>query len=130
MKKYSLRLTSDKVKAAAIQYHNIDPSRSMFYLLQRKGLAERLVTDDEISYAVNHPPEDTRAYLRGRLVTVPEVKWTDWKSIVVLCNGETKTIELPEPLCGTKAQVKSIFDNCHNLEDIMGKLREIEGVGI
>jgi Pup amidohydrolase len=130
MKKYSLRLTSDNVKAAAIQYHNIDPAKSMFYLLQRKGLAERLVADDEISHAVNNPPEDTRAYLRGRLVTVPEVEWTDWRSIVVSCNGGTKTIELPEPLCGTKTQVKNIFDNYHNIEEIIGELRKIEGIRI
>ena len=34
----------------------------------RKGMVERMVTDEEISHAVEHPPQTTRARLRGEFI--------------------------------------------------------------
>ena len=40
----------------------------VFDLLQRKGLAARITTDEEIEAAVNTPPQTTRAKLRGEFI--------------------------------------------------------------
>ena len=52
-----------------VHYQDIDPEESFFYELERKGEIARLVSDSEIQSRVANPPEDTRASLRGRLVS-------------------------------------------------------------
>jgi Pup-ligase protein. len=42
--------------------------RSLHYLLERRGLTERMVTDEEINHATNEAPETTRARLRGAFI--------------------------------------------------------------
>ena len=36
--------------------------------MQRRGMVERMVTDEEISIAVEQPPQTTRARLRGEFI--------------------------------------------------------------
>ena len=43
-------------------------SRSLYYLLERRGDVERMVTDEEITEAVDTPPQSTRARLRGAFI--------------------------------------------------------------
>ncbi len=56
------------IKSADIEYHDVDRSCGHFYRLQRAGLVDRLVTDEEINDAVINPPSDTRALLRSKAV--------------------------------------------------------------
>ncbi|HZI38825.1 MAG TPA: proteasome accessory factor PafA2 family protein, partial [Acidimicrobiia bacterium] len=42
--------------------------RSLFYVLERKGLAERVATDADILEATSNPPQSTRAKLRGAFI--------------------------------------------------------------
>lgn len=51
-----------------LQYHDIHQDRSLFHRLQRRGLVERMVTDDAINTAVDQPPQTTRARLRGEFI--------------------------------------------------------------
>ncbi|WP_179190694.1 proteasome accessory factor PafA2 family protein [Mycobacterium tuberculosis] len=43
-----------------LAYHDIKRGRGIFDLLQRKGLAARVTTDEEIAEAVDQPPQTTR----------------------------------------------------------------------
>ena len=43
-----------------LQYHDVNRERGVFYRMQRKGMVDRIVTDEEISHAVEHPPQTTR----------------------------------------------------------------------
>ncbi len=36
--------------------------------MQKRGMVERMVTDEEISHAVENPPDTTRARLRGEFI--------------------------------------------------------------
>jgi proteasome accessory factor A len=56
--------STPQVRELDIKYHQIDPQRSLFSLLQDRGLVERLLTDDEVRQARNQPPQTTRARLR------------------------------------------------------------------
>ena len=56
-----------KIAQLDLAYHDINQQRGLFYLLQRKGLAKRWVSEAEVRAATEVPP-GTRAALRGRFV--------------------------------------------------------------
>ena len=66
--RHDLGLGDSRVALLDLQYHDVNRSRSLFYRMQNRGLAERMCVDDEISHAVEHPPATTRARLRGEFI--------------------------------------------------------------
>ncbi len=73
-----LELSDPRVALIDLQYHDIDRERGLFYRLQKMGMAERIVTDAEISHAVENPPETTRARLRGRFIRTAKARKRDY----------------------------------------------------
>jgi Pup amidohydrolase len=73
-----------QVRELDVKYHQIDPNKSLYYLLQSKGLVDRLLTDDAVQRAQKHPPETTRASLRmACLARYPDqVVAVNWDAIV------------------------------------------------
>ncbi|MGI8956592.1 MAG: depupylase/deamidase Dop [Chthoniobacterales bacterium] len=82
-----------------LEYHNIAPESGLFYELLHQGTMRRFVTEAEIKHAIFAPPEDTRAYFRGRSVA----RFNDWiKSIqwdeIVFANGvKPQRVHLGQP---------------------------------
>ncbi len=66
--KHDLPLEHPRLSLLDLQYHDISRDRSVFYKLQRAGLAERVVTDRDIADATDVPPQTTRARLRGEFI--------------------------------------------------------------
>ena len=66
--RHDLTLSDARVALVDLQYHDVNRERGLFYRMQRKGMVDRMVTDDEISHAVEHPPQTTRARLRGEFI--------------------------------------------------------------
>ncbi len=58
----------DALFSIDLEYHNINPSEGLFYVLQRNGSATRVTTDEKIEEAMLHPPRNTRAYARSRVI--------------------------------------------------------------
>ncbi len=53
--RYSMELSDPKISQLDLAYHDIKRGRGVFDLLQRKGLATRITTDEEIEAAVDTP---------------------------------------------------------------------------
>ncbi len=51
-----------------LQYHDIDRSRGLYYLLERDKKMVRVVAESEVTRALHHPPADTRAHIRGQFI--------------------------------------------------------------
>src|SRR5205814_7012565 len=66
--RHSIPLTHPKVALVDLAYHDVNRKRSLFYVLERKGLAERVATDEDIEDATSNPPQSTRAKLRGAFI--------------------------------------------------------------
>ena len=66
--RHDLTLSDARVALVDLQYHDVNRDRGLFYRMQRKGMVDRIVTDEEISHAVEHPPQTTRARLRGEFI--------------------------------------------------------------
>jgi proteasome accessory factor A len=68
MAKHGLELSDVRIAQLDLAYHDINRSRGLFYLLERKGLAARITHDPEVFEAKEVPPQTTRAKLRGDFV--------------------------------------------------------------
>ncbi len=66
--RHGLSLSDARVALVDLQYHDVNRDRGLFYRMQKRGMVERVVTDAEISHAVENPPETTRARLRGDFI--------------------------------------------------------------
>jgi len=66
--RHGLELSDARVALVDLQYHDVNRERGLFYRMQKRGMVERMVTDEEISHAVEHPPQTTRARLRGEFI--------------------------------------------------------------
>jgi Pup amidohydrolase len=119
--RHDLRWDDARLAAMDLQYHDLRPGRS---LAARVGL-ERVTTDDEVARAIDEPPDDTRAYFRGRCLQ----RWPDrivaanWDSIVFDVGGDPlRRVPMMEPLRGTAAHVGSLIDGCESAAELLEKL--------
>ena len=55
-----------KLQLIDYQYSDIRPEKGLYHRLAPAGRIERLLDDASIEAAMHDPPEDTRAYFRGR----------------------------------------------------------------
>jgi proteasome accessory factor A len=68
MSKHGLSLDSPRIAQLDLAYHDINRNKSIFYLMERQGLVERVTTDLQVFEAKTVPPQTTRAKLRGDFV--------------------------------------------------------------
>jgi len=66
--RHGIPLADPKVALVDLQYHDVNRQRGLFYRMQRRDLVERICTEDDIRNAVEHPPQTTRARLRGEFI--------------------------------------------------------------
>ena len=61
-----------------LQYHDVNRKRGLYYLLQDRGLVDRIVDDEAIDRAVTTPPQTTRARLRGEFIRKAKERKRDY----------------------------------------------------
>ncbi|NKY17025.1 Pup--protein ligase [Tsukamurella spumae] len=76
--KYSMELSDPKIAQLDLAYHDIKRGRGVFDVLQRRGMAARVTTDEAIDAAVKTPPQTTRAKLRGEFITAAQAAGRDF----------------------------------------------------
>ena len=87
--------------------------RGLYYRLEASGKVERLTTDAEVEAAIDEPPEDTRAYFRGRCISrYPDaIAAASWDSLIIDTGADAlQRIPMREPLRGTKEHVEELLD--------------------
>jgi len=109
-----LEWTDAKMRMLDLQYHDVDPSRSLYGKLVGAGRIRRLFTEDEVMTAVQEPPAETRAFFRGACVSrySDSLVAANWDSLVFDVGEETlKRVPMMEPLRGTKERTLSLLDS-------------------
>ena len=118
---------ASKLKLIDLQYHDVQRNKGLYYKLLSAGKMKRVVGDDEVEWAKDHPPEDTRAYFRGESLRrySPEIVAASWDSLIFDSGDEPlRKVPTMEPLRGTKEHVQSLFDNS---PDVAALLRNLSG---
>jgi proteasome accessory factor A len=107
-----------------LQYHRADNQEGLFYKLQRDGMTTRLCDDTEISYFVEHAPDDTRAYFRSRCLQkyAREIFLLNWEVVGFDHGAVHRMVPLLNPLKGTRAQYEEIFMNAGDSRALLSRL--------
>jgi proteasome accessory factor A len=121
-----LEWNDPKLRAIDLQYHDVRRDKGLYYRLEAGGKVERVTTDEEVDRAVMAPPEDTRAYFRGRCIDkYPEaIAAAAWDSLIVDTGAEAlQRIPMREPLRGTKAHVEDLLAASDDIETLVATLQ-------
>jgi Pup amidohydrolase len=116
-----------KLRAIDLQYHDVRRDRGLYHRLERSGKVERLTTDDEVQRAVMEPPDDTRAYFRGRCIAkFPDaIAAASWDSLILDTGRDAlQRIPMREPLRGTRAHVQEVLDLCDDAAALVDRLTD------
>ncbi len=115
--------SSPRLAAVDLQYSDVRPDKGLYNRLAASGRFERIVTEDEVTNAITMPPEDTRAYFRGRCLAqyADEVAAASWDSVIFDLPGRDSLQRVPtlEPLRGTKEHVGPLLDRCRSAEELV-----------
>jgi Pup amidohydrolase len=115
-----------RLQLVDLQYTDIRPDRGLYNRLVARGRMERIVSEAEIDAAIEDPPEDTRAYFRGRCLRQysESVAAASWDSVIFDIPGRESLQRVPtlEPLRGTKAHVGDLLDRCRTAEELVTAL--------
>ena len=103
-----------------LAYHNIDPEISLYYGLEAQGIMRRLVTDQQIEYAIHNPPADTRAYFRGTVLNRfgNYVESIQWDHITLKSNQRAKVPAGENSLPSSRRIVNNPGTSANNLSTI------------
>lgn len=108
-----LEWDSPKLKLIDLQYHDVRQNKGLYYKLVKNSKMQLLVGEDEIAYAVDHPPTDTRAYFRGECLRrfSDKIAAASWDALIFDLGDEPlRKVPTLEPTRGTKAHVQPLFD--------------------
>jgi Pup amidohydrolase len=119
--RHSLEWDDPKLAAMDLQYHDVRPAKSLFARLD----TEHVVSSEAVDAAMTEPPEDTRAYFRGKCLQ----RWSgsiaaaNWDSLVFdLGSDPLRRVPMMEPLRGTRAHVDTLLEDCATPADLLAAL--------
>ena len=90
----------DSLYSVDLEYHNIDPAKSLFHAWQDMGLTKRILDEVDIVMAMTDPPQNTRAKGRAKLVEQilsrknPRFYLFDWNGVAM---DRHTYVEMPDP---------------------------------
>ncbi len=115
-----------RLQLVDLQFSDVRADRGLYNRLVARGRMTRLVSESAVARAVEYPPEDTRAYFRGRcLRQYPEsVAAASWDSVIFDIPGRESLQRVPtlEPLRGTRAHVGDLLDRCETAGELVAAL--------
>ena len=111
--RHRLPLGHPKIALLDLQYHDVNRSRGVFYLTQQAERADRMTTDEAIDHAMEHPPQSTRARLRGEFIRRAKERrrdfTVDWVHLKL--NDQTqRTVLLKDPFRSHDERVERLID--------------------
>lgn len=115
-----------KLHLVDLQYADLRPERGLYKKLESKGRMQRVVTDDLVDAAVHTPPEDTRAFFRGRCLDkyAEAIAAASWDSVIFDLPGREALQRVPtlEPTRGTKTHVGDLLDQSDTALELVSAL--------
>ncbi len=103
-----------KLHLIDLQYADLRPEKGLYHRLLRLGRMKRLVGDSVVEEAMHEPPEDTRAYFRGRCLSkyADNIAAASWDSVIFDLPGHESLQRVPtiDPLRGSRSHVGALLD--------------------
>ncbi len=115
-----------KLHLVDLQYADLRPDRGLYNKLVSMGKIDRLLTDEGVERSVHEPPDDTRAYFRGRCLEkyADQIAAASWDSVIFDLPGHESLQRVPtiDPMRGTRAHVGELLDRCDSAEQLVRAL--------
>ncbi|POM22220.1 Depupylase [Actinomadura rubteroloni] len=115
-----------RLQLVDLQYTDVRADKGLYNRLVARDRIDRVVTENQVRDAVEDPPEDTRAYFRGRCLRqyADNVAAASWDSVIFDVPGRESLQRVPtlEPLRGTKDHVGALLDQCRTAADLVATL--------
>ncbi|MFO0773108.1 MAG: Pup--protein ligase [Nitrospiraceae bacterium] len=104
-----------------LQFHDVKRTRGLYYLMERKGLVERVVDEAVVRQAMSLPPQTTRAKVRGDFIRFARAKnrsyTVDWTYLKL--NGYwEETILCMDPFSASNRRVDELVSQVGGLRTI------------
>jgi proteasome accessory factor A len=100
MRKNDMTLENARIAQLDLAYHDIRRERGLFYLLERGGAVDSILTPEQVELAKNIAPQTTRAKLRGDFITRAQERrrdyTVDWVHLKLNDQGQ-RTVLLKDP---------------------------------
>ncbi|MCA1727584.1 MAG: Pup--protein ligase [Actinobacteria bacterium] len=110
--KHDLALSHPRVTLVDLAYHDVNRNRGLYYLMERRGKMDRVVTDKGIQKAMREPPQTTRARLRGEFIKQAKQKrrdyTVDWVHLK-LNDQAQRTVLCKDPFRATDERVEQLI---------------------
>ena len=104
------------IQSLDLEYHNLNTARSLYFDLYERGMVKRVVSDEQINQAITHPPANTRACARSRVMRALTDQKTryqiDWDSI---CVGDDKFLSLDDPFLTYGREAEVFIRECRQM---------------
>ena len=112
--RHELALGHPRVALLDLQYHDVDRSRGVFYLLQARGRVDRITTDQAITKAMESPRRDHPGAVRGEFIKRAKEKrrdfTVDWVHLKL--NDQTqRTVLLKDPFRSHDERVERLIES-------------------
>jgi len=112
--KHDLAMSSARLGLLDLAYHDVSRDRGLYYIMERRGLAERVVTDEQVEQATTHPPSTTRARLRGSFIKAAKAKkrdfTVDWVHLK-LNDQAQRTVLCKDPFRAVDERVEKLIES-------------------
>jgi proteasome accessory factor A len=121
MERHNCDWDDTRLRALDLQYHDLRPTKS---LAARAGL-ETLVDDADARPAMSEPPDNTRAYFRGKCLQkfADSVVAANWDSIVFdVGDDPLRRVPMLEPTRGTVDHVGALLEESATVSELLDKL--------
>jgi proteasome accessory factor A len=107
-------MSDPRMSMMDLSYHDVDRSRGLYYLMESKGMVDRMVEDDKIATAVRRPPQTTRARLRGAFIKAAKAKkrdfTVDWVHLK-LNDQAQRTVMCKDPFKAHDERVEKLIES-------------------
>ncbi|MDA0564584.1 proteasome accessory factor PafA2 [Streptomonospora sp. S1-112] len=115
-----------RLQLVDLQYSDVRPDKGLYNRLVARGRMKRLLDEADVERSITEPPEDTRAYFRGRCLAkyADSVAAASWDSVIFDLPGYDSLQRVPtlEPLRGTREHVGALLDRSPTAADLVSVL--------
>jgi Pup amidohydrolase len=131
-------LTTSALKHLDHLYSSLDPAEGFFWACEREGIVERLFEGERVEWFCANPPDDTRAWTRGRLLGHADARAiidVDWDRVVVRGDDggrwrASRTLHLSDPLRWSKQEAEPLIEGAATLEEILDRIEETDPLAV
>lgn len=122
-----LGIDSPKLALVDLQYCDIDPAKSLYHALVRKGQMRTLVDAATIEKAASVPPENSRAYFRGVVTDrfSEDLVAASWQTLAFAVPGGVATISLDDVEQLAADQARPIVESAGGTAALLDALTKV-----